>query len=413
MTQTTPLVPSRRRPRLTGVMAAAAIALLTTAPATAQSPFSAAISINDSVVTNYEIDQRIRFLEVLNAPGNLEDTAREALVNERLQLAEARRLGLAAGSEQIETGMAEFAARANLSAEELVAALAQEEISVETFRDFVAVGITWRSIVQSRFGGGIRISDAEVDRAMEMGTTLDGATISLAELIVPLTPENQEVLSDEMANLARQLNGSYGDFSDAARQFSAAPSRDNGGAIGARPLSAIPPALRDVLLDLEPGEVTGPIPLGPAIAIFQMRGLADAGLQSPTITNIDYATVAFAGGRTPENLVAAQTLSGAVDRCDDLYALRPGSHTRTSLPPSQVPRDIALELARLDANETSTGLVQAEGAALVWLMLCGRAVAEPEGGRDAVRQRLFQERLENLAESYLAELRADAIITGE
>ncbi len=404
-----------RRPRMAALIAAAVVAVgLTGAmPVAAQSPFSAAITINDSVVTNYEIDQRVRFLEVLNAPGDLTQLARDALVNERLQQGEARRLGLSAGAEQIEAGMTEFAARANLSAEELITALTEEGISVETFRDFIAVGITWRNVIQSRFAQTVRISEDDIDRAMLMGTSLEGARISLAEIVVPLTPENQDTLAEELGNLGRQLNGSFSDFSDAARRFSAAQTRESGGVVAARPLSAVPPQLLEVLIELQPGDVSGPIPLGPAVAIFQMRGLSDAGLQSPTVTEIDYATVAFAGGRTAETLAAAQALSASVDQCDDLYAERPGTHTRISLPPAQIPGDVALELARLDANEVSTGLIQPDGAALVWLMLCDRTVADPEGGRDAVRQRLFQQRLANLANGYLAELRAAAIIEGE
>ncbi|MBO6625756.1 MAG: SurA N-terminal domain-containing protein, partial [Roseicyclus sp.] len=71
-----------------------------------QSPFTAAITVNDRAVTYYEIEQRRRFLEVLNAPGDLEETAREDLVNERLQAQAGERLGLTASAEEVEEGMA-------------------------------------------------------------------------------------------------------------------------------------------------------------------------------------------------------------------------------------------------------------------------------------------------------------------
>jgi peptidyl-prolyl cis-trans isomerase SurA len=41
----------------------------------AQNQFAPAIKVNDRVITGYELDQRARFLQVLNAPGNPADLA--------------------------------------------------------------------------------------------------------------------------------------------------------------------------------------------------------------------------------------------------------------------------------------------------------------------------------------------------
>ena len=87
---------------------------------------------------------------------------------------------------------------------------------------------------------------------------------------------------------------------------------------------------------------------------------------------------------------------------------------RGALAPSDIPNDIALELAKLDENEVSTALTRAGGDTLVFLMLCGRT---PQLGEDidrgAIRTSLLNERVERLAEGFLAELRADAIITDQ
>jgi peptidyl-prolyl cis-trans isomerase SurA len=44
-------------------------------------------------------------------------------------------------------------------------------------------------------------------------------------------------------------------------------------------------------------------------------------------------------------------------------------------------------------------------------MLCGRSTEVPEGARDQVRERLFQQRMAAYASGFLEELRAEAIIT--
>ncbi|MGI3185031.1 peptidylprolyl isomerase [Nioella aestuarii] len=401
-------------PQFTGPLkalaAALAISFAALTPAIAQSPFSAAVTVNDRIVTYYEISQRAQFLEALNAPGDLLEEARETLINERLQQEVGERFGLLASPDDLEQGMAEFAGRANMNTEAFLGALQNEGIAPETFRDFVAAGITWRNIVRARFGPRAQVSEDEIDRALTLSASDGGAQINIAELVVPITPENEDQIRTDIARLAEELDGSIGAFSEAARAYSAAATGRQGGGLGWRPLSTIPPQLRALLLPMNVGDVTDPVPLGPAIAIFQLRGLDETGFVSPEVTAVEYAQVLIPGGQSEEALVEARALRDEIDTCDDLYGVRPGGFEITALPIEDVPGDISLELARLDANEVSFGLTRANGTQMLFLMLCGRSTELPEGGREEVRQALFQQRLESYAQGYLAELRADAII---
>lgn len=399
--------------RLLGSLALAATLALPAATASAQSPFSAAVRINDSMVTWYEIDQRAQFLEILRAPGDLRAEAMETLVNERLQVAEAERMGMAATPEDIEAGVAEFAARAEMGAEQFIRTIGEEGVAPETFRDFVANGISWRNVVRARFGSRVQVSDADIDEALEFAPRLDSARILLAEIVVPLTPENQENLRSELARLASDLNFDTDTFSEAARRFSAASTREDDGLTGWRPLDAVPPQLREDMILLAYGETYGPVSLGPAIAIFQMRGLSEGAFSRQAATSVDYLTVALPPIGTEDGAAAAAALRAEVDSCDDLYATRPGGFERFDQPLGAIPGDIAMALAALDAGEMSFGITRNAGATTLAVMLCARTIAEPEAGREAVRQQLIGQRLEGYAEALLEELRADAIITYE
>ncbi len=396
--------------RLSRLFGLAALTCALSLPATAQqSPFAAAVTVNGRAVTYYEIDQRVAFMQLLNAPGNLPERAREALIDERLQRQVGDRLGLTATPDQIADGMEEFAARADMDTEAFIRALADEGISAQTFRDFVAAGQTWRNVVRDRFGGRITITEDEIDRALTLATSPDGAQIDFAELVIPVTPQTAEEVRLRITQLSETLDGSIGGFSAAAREFSAAGSARNGGGIGWRPLSAIPPQLRTILLPLPIGGVTEPVPLGNAVAIFQLRGLEESDFVTPDITAVTYAEVLIPGGQAAQAEAAA--LRDELDTCNDLYGVRPGGFTlNEDVPVGQVPGDIAVELARLDANEVSTSLTRAGGSQLLFVMLCSRATELPEGGRDQVREQLFQQRIGGYANGYLAELRADAII---
>ncbi len=399
--------------RLIGPLALACALALPAATASAQSPFSAAVRINDSIVTWYEVEQRARFLEILRAPGDLRAEALETLVNERLQVAEARRMGVTATPEEIEAGVAEFAARADLGAEQFIRTIGEEGVAPETFRDFVANGISWRNVVRSRFGSRVQITDADIDAALEFAPRLDPAQILLAEIVVPLTPENQENLRSELARLAADLNFDTETFSEAARRFSAAPTRENDGLTGWRPLMAVPPQLREDMILLAFGETYGPVSLGPAIAIFQMRGLSEGSYRRQTVTSVDYVTIPLPSIATEEGAAAAAALRAEVDTCDDLYATRPGGFERFDQPLGAIPGDIAMSMAALDAGEMSFDVTRNAGTTTLAVMLCARAIEEPEAGREAVRQQLIGQRLEGYADALLEELRADAIITYE
>ncbi|MBY4891607.1 peptidylprolyl isomerase [Rhodobacteraceae bacterium N5(2021)] len=382
-------------------------------PAQAQNPFAAAVEVNDTIVTNYEINQRMLFLQVLNAQGDLRQQAVEALINERLQLDAALAVGAEAAPEAIEAGLSEFAARANVGPEQFLQQMAQQGIAPETIRDFVANGITWRNVVRARFGPRVEITDEDVERALELGTVLGGGIeIALAEIIIPVTPDNQATLETELGRLGRDLAGDVDRFSEAARRFSAAPTREAGGVTGWRALRELPEGLRDLFMSMSYGQVTAPVPLGggQAYALFQFRGQREVTSPRLPVTSIDYVTIAIPGGRSVEALAEAARLDAAVDVCNDFYGVVPGGFTFHSVPPGQVPEDIAMAIRTLDNHEMSTSVTRNNGTVLLAVMLCDRVTAEPDDGIDSIREQLFGEQLQRLAANYLEQLRAEARI---
>ena len=99
----------------------AAVLCLALGPgAMAQGLFSPAIKINDRAITQYEIEQRTLFLQVLRAPGDLRETAVEQLIDDRLRREAAAELSLTITEEETLEAMSEFAARAELTREQFL-----------------------------------------------------------------------------------------------------------------------------------------------------------------------------------------------------------------------------------------------------------------------------------------------------
>jgi peptidyl-prolyl cis-trans isomerase SurA len=405
----------KTRPALVALVALMGVLALPLAAA-AQGLFAPVATVDDQVVTRYEVDQRIALLRVLRAQGNLEELAREQLIEDRVKLAAARNAGIEVTDEAILDGMSEFASRANLSREEFLRALAGAGVAEETFRDFIISALGWRDLVRARFVPRVRITDADVDKALSVLSGGSTVRVLLSEIILAAPPA-QAAAAQSLAEDLSQIT-SIEQFSAEARRVSATQTRDNGGRLDWMPITNLPEPLRPVILGLSVGEVTQPIPLDGAIALFQLRGVQETGVSTPEYAAIDYAAYYLAGGRTEANLAEAARIRASVDTCDDLYGLAKGQAPevleRNAAAPADLPRDIALELAKMDRGEISANLTRpaADGSeALMVLMLCGRTAAGAEdASREEITAQLRGQRLEAYARGYLAQLLSDARI---
>lgn len=382
------------------------------APVAAQNMFAPVVKVNDSVVTAYELEQRIRMMTLLRAPGNIQELAREQLIDDRLRMQAARIAGVNPTPEEVLDGMTEFASRANLTREEFTQALEANGVAEQTFRDFVRAGLSWRLLVQERFAGRVNLSEAEIDRALGASGG-SSVRVLLSELIMPAPPPQAEAVNERAQRISQITSEAA--FSAEARRYSATATRRNGGRLPWQNLEGLPPTLRSIVLGLAPGEVSAPIPLPNAVALFQLRDIEETGFTAPTYAAIEYAAYYMPGGRSDATLAQARVLAQKVDRCDDLYGVAKGQPPevldRQALPPSDIPTDIAFELSKLDPGEVSTALTRANGQNLMFLMLCGRTTEiNDDFDRDQFALGLRNQRLASLAASYLSQLRADARI---
>jgi peptidyl-prolyl cis-trans isomerase SurA len=373
-----------------------------------------AITVNDSVVSEFEIDQRVIMLGTFRTPGNLEDTAREQLIEDRLKLAALNSAGLRITDEGLVGAMGEFATRANMDLDQFITMLGQSGVSEETFRDFVRVNVSWRDFIQTRFNDRAQVSEADIDLALGQSDASSSIEVLLSEIIIPAPPESAEQ-ANATADRIAQLTSTAA-FEAEARRVSALPSKTRGGRLDWLPISNYPAGLRGLLLNLAPGEITAPLPITNGVALFQMRDVREVPRAAPEPAAIEYAAFYIAGGLSERGLAEARRIDARVDTCDDLYGVAQGlpeeQLDRDVLAPADIPADVAMELAKLDAGEASYVLTRANGETLVFLMMCGRTPALGDGvDRETIRGQLRTQRLNTYADALLADLRAAATIT--
>lgn len=394
------------------MIAACAIAI-STVQVMAQNLFDPVAQVDQRVITEFEVQQRQRFLRALGASGSSRTEVIEELIRDRLREQETRAVGIVLSPEELSAGLSEFASRAQLTTEEFIQGLASEGIAEETFRDFVNVQLVWRDYIRARFGSRVQIDEREVDRAVASARGNSGIEVLVSEIIIPAPPGRAEAVLEQAETISQTT--SVEEFSSFARRFSATASRGAGGRLPWTSITELPPVLRPLLLSLAPGQVTAPLQIPNAVALFQLRDIRETDAPQQTYSSVEYAAYYINGGRSPEALARARSIAARVDRCDDLYGIARGQAEnvldRGSLPPEEIPDDIAIELAKLDPGEVSTALTRANGNTLVFLMLCGRTPAledDQEIDRSAIAGQLRNQRLNAFSETLLADLRAEA-----
>jgi len=386
-------------------------------PVAAQSPFAAALYVNDQAITNYEIDQYARFLEFLGVGGSdARGEARERLIEDRLRLQEARRLGLRITPDDIASGMTEFAARAELTRDEMVTRLGQAGIDRATFENFIHAGVLWRDLVNLRHGGAVRVTDSQVDQALSVAAVRPVTEVLLSEIFLPSDPE----FAEPVAQLIPQILAitSIEEFGNAARQVSAAPTAPEGGRIARWiELEALPEPVAGPASTAATGTIIGPIEVPGAYAIFMLRGRRDTRDVPAGDIEVEYRRVGLPGGRSEANMQRAAQIRAGTDSCADLGRvvglnapeIPEGGVATLTMRQNELPTGVATELARLNPGQITTNL--SEGGELVVLMLCHRnVVPDPRPARAAIETSLYNRALEGVAEIYLQTLRAEAEI---
>jgi peptidyl-prolyl cis-trans isomerase SurA len=369
--------------------------------------------VNGGVVTKYELEQRINMLRAFGTRGDLRDLALNQLIDDRLRFQAARQAGITTNDEEILGGMEEFAARGNFSAEQLLAYFRQRGVDRESFEDFVRAGILWRNVIGGRFASKVNVSDEEVDARLDVSAVSFPKTLNVAEIILPISERGASktrALADRLSQSIKNSN----QFSVAAKKFSKSDTAIRGGSMGWIPLGNLPGQVASRVSALEPGQVTAPILLGSAIALYQLRGVREAKSASEQVISVSYIKVIMPGAKSGQTgqIAAATKLINSGDTCLDMQAntSKFGENTVTSqsLPAAQIPVRIGAEIAKLDPNEASYYV--ADNGAINVVMVCNRAKDLPEGAREQIRNALFSQRVGSFGDGYLQELRGDAII---
>lgn len=407
-----------------------ALLLLTGGPQTllAQSMRIVAV-VNDEMISGYDLDQRIR---LLTGGGNLPNSAEQrsrltsqvlrSMVDERLQLQEAKRLNIKAEPKEVDDALARIEKQNDVPPGQLAERLRSEGMSIETLQSQVEAAIAWTKVVRRRGARFATVSDDEIDEAMQrIKENASKPSHLISQIFLPVdTPQEENQVLNNARRLFDELRSGT-PFTALAQQFSQDASARAGGDMGWLQVGQMPDEVEAVLAKMPVGAVSQPIRSAEGYHIVAVRNRREpqaAASESDVQVSVHQIVVPLPANARPEEVEGqrhlAQTLSETLNGCDDMdkAAKEMGSTASGGtglLRVGEMAADLRKTVLGLKVGQPSQPL-PTEGGLRV-LMVCERQ--DPPSNlpdRQDIQRNLIEQKLEMQARRLLRDLRQTAFV---
>ena len=398
-------------------------------PAAAQPVQSIAAVVNDEVVSAYDLERRLKLvISATRAPTDpkalrqLRSQVLASLVDETLQLQEARRLNIRVTDADLQREISLIEQHNNISAGRLDDYLRARNVEKDVLVSRLRAEISWRKLVFGRLRGSLAVSDEEIDEAIARMKRDQGQSESLlSEIFLPVdSPDLEEDVRQQAERLVARLREGTPPFGAAAQRLSRGATAGSGGAVGWVQPGQLPRQLDQALSLLGVGEISDPVRVPGGFYVIKLDNrrkllVADPDQTEVTITQIILPLTSGAAGREiGAQKSLASTIRQSIHSCGDADAVIKKINSSESGPlgtlrVGELPAPFRAAIATLAIGEPSVPVVT-ESAVHV-LVVCERVEAVAKlPSRDAIGDRLKLFRLSMMARRYLRDLRRDAVV---
>ncbi len=212
------------------------------------------VTVNGEAITDFQISQRVKLFAL---EGNRTGTrgATQQLIDEALQLQEAKRLGIVVSNAQVDGAYQQVARNIKVSQDKLTEILQGQGVSIESLRNRLRAAIAWNGVTEQAIAPQAQISDLELDQqAQGKVNAYNGFDYILKEIIF-VAPSGQGAGGrTAQANRYRQQFTGCDAAVDLSLNFTDAAVID----IGRRHATQLPDAIAKELAGLNVGGITRP-----------------------------------------------------------------------------------------------------------------------------------------------------------
>ncbi len=385
--------------------------------------------VNGEIVTRTDVDHRVNLFLAANNAAQIGDEERQRLrmqivrnlIDETLQIQEARANDITIPSADVDQTFATVAGRSEASPQEFTDFLRSQGSSDRSMKRQIEGELAWRRLLSRYVNPFVGVSEAEVQEIVARLESSRGQTeYRVAEIYLPARPDNQGEVQAGAVRILQQIS-SGGSFQAYARQFSQASTAAVGGDLGWLRPGQLPAELAAVVTQMPVGGVSQPIPIPGGFSIIALIDQRQILVGNPrdAILSLLQITLSFPPGTVRETaeprieaLASATQAGGGCGVAPTIAEELGGDLVQNDgVRLGDLPEVLQQNITNLQVGQSTPPFGSLQDGVRV-LVLCGRddppATAEPDA--EIILNRLEQERADRRARRYLRDLRRDAVI---
>jgi peptidyl-prolyl cis-trans isomerase SurA len=390
---------------------------------------TATVIINGEVITGTDIDQRVAL--IVNASGGKiadEEVQRlrlqvlRNLMDETLQIQESKAQEIEVEEGEVEETYARVA-RQNFGQEPkaLDAYLTRIGSSAGSLKRQIRGELSWQRLLRRNVTVYVNVSDEEVREIIKRQQDAKGTDeYRIGEIFLYANSENREAVAANATKIVQQLQQGAS-FVAYARQFSEASTAPVGGDLGWVRIGMLPVELQPVVQGMQSGQLTGPVEVRGGFSIVLLIDKRQVLTADPrdAVLGLKQISISFPKGTTEAQATAkAAEFAEAMKAARGCGAVDPIAQglgaevvTNDQIKARDLPGPLQNLVLQLNVGETTPPFGSIDDGVRV-LMLCGRDDAKVAGepSFDEVRNVIEDERINKRAQTYLRDLRRDAVI---
>lgn len=408
------------------------LAVPVTTLAHAQNIQQVAAIVNDDVISTYDLDQRVKL--VLSSSGvqpttEIMDKVRgqvlRALVDERLELHEARKFDITVSEDEIKSSINDIAKRNNISFDSITQMLARSGVQEKTLYEQIRAETAWNKLINQKYGPRIFISDEDVDAELQRQLDNFNETQYLvSEIVLNVNdPSEEEDVRRTAMRLLEQMQKGGATFDAVAQQFSQAPSAAQGGDLGWLLPEDLDAEVAANLPKMLPGQVTAPIRTSTGYQILALRSKRKGSEGTPgklISATLKQIFVPVPQDHKASDVQAARdrlmAVGGKLNGCSNVEAVADSAKLINADLGKVAFDDIApffrSTVAILEPGEVSAPIESPVGVHMI--IMCDRTMTEGVKAnpptREDIENRLWSQQVAEISKRYLRDLRRDSVV---
>ncbi|MCZ6859702.1 MAG: peptidylprolyl isomerase [Alphaproteobacteria bacterium] len=392
-----------------------------------QNQMRIAAVVNNEVITVRDLVIRLNFVIVTSRLPNRPDVRKRlapqilrSLIEERLKLQEAKRLGLKVSNKEIQAALRRIEKANNIPQGKLMSVMARQGTDASTMIEQITSALAWSKVVVRKIRPRIRISNEEVLAFIERARSARGRTrYRVYEIFLAVdTPDQDNQVLKAAQRLFEQIKiGSS--FTQIARQFSQSATASVGGDLGWIELGSLPKKLDVRLSQMKTGQVAGPIRTveGYYIIALRDRKVIAAANPASVVVSLTQVTLRFPpkASEVDKNIQRslAKTISETASSCADMEKLSKeigatGAARLKNVKVVSLSAPLQKPARSLEIGKASAPIESKNG--IVILMVCKRIGDANLPKPSEVRTQIGVRRLNILTRRYLRNLRRSAYL---